>query len=63
MATFASNALTRLTFAGGTSPAWAPDGSRICFGFEPPATRNRIVVVQSWFDELKARVPITSRED
>jgi len=31
VATFASDTLTRLTFAGALSPAWTPDGSRICF--------------------------------
>jgi Tol biopolymer transport system component len=31
VATFASDTLTRLTFAGAVSPAWTPDGSRICF--------------------------------
>jgi hypothetical protein len=27
------------------------------------ASRARIVVVQNWFDELKARVPVTPRKD
>ena len=47
----------------GTPYDVAPDG-RFLFVVPPKkvvAERSRIIVVQNWFDELRARVPVSSR--
>ena len=54
---------TQVSQTGGTDPARSPDpGSRFLMiktnGVEDVCTMPEIIIVEHWFEELKARVPV-----